>query len=88
MSLGVGELIVLGFVVVVVFSAARMGALGNALGKFVYAFKKASRGQGFIDLKSGTLKRSPPSHRSGGEPEDAELVRPEEPSATKPPRKP
>lgn len=52
MSLGVGELIVLGFVVVVVFSAARMGALGNALGRFVYAFRKASRGQGYIDGKA------------------------------------
>jgi len=74
MSLGVGELIVLGFVVVVVFSAARMGALGNALGKFVYAFKKAARGQGFINAKgTNSLKGSP----GRSDPEDAEWTEPD-----------
>ena len=41
--LGFGELLVIGFVLLVVFSASRMSALGNALGKFIYSFKKASR---------------------------------------------
>jgi sec-independent protein translocase protein TatA len=48
---GFGELLVIGFVLLVVFSASRMSALGNALGKFVYSFRKASRGQGFVDVK-------------------------------------
>ena len=39
--LGFGELLVIGFVLLVVFSASRMSSLGNALGKFVYSFKKA-----------------------------------------------
>ena len=60
------------FVVVVVFSAARMGALGNALGKFVYAFKKAARGEGFVDAGRGRLRRSSP-------PEDAEVVEEKKP---------
>lgn len=50
-SLSTGELIVIGFVLVVVFSASRMGVLGNALGKFVYSFKRASKGDDFIDVK-------------------------------------
>lgn len=50
-GLGLGEMIVLGFVLVVVFSASRMGQLGNAVGKFVYSFKKASKGQDFLDVK-------------------------------------
>lgn len=50
-SLSTGELIVIGFVLVVVFSASRMGTLGNALGKFVYSFKKASKGDDFIDVQ-------------------------------------
>jgi sec-independent protein translocase protein TatA len=50
-GLGLGELIVLGFVLVVVFSASRMGQLGNAMGKFVYSFRKASKGQDFVDVK-------------------------------------
>ena len=60
--LGFGELLVIGFVLLVVFSASRMSSLGNALGKFVYSYKKASRGQGFIDVKpERTLK--PPRDR-------------------------
>ena len=57
--LGVGELLVIGFVLLVVFSAARMSALGNALGKFVHSFKKASQGQGFVDVKPERTLRSP-----------------------------
>jgi sec-independent protein translocase protein TatA len=49
MGLGTGELIVVLLVLLIVFSASRMGALGNALGKFVYSFKKAAQGQGFVD---------------------------------------
>ncbi len=56
MSFGVGEIIILVFVLVVVFSAARMGQLGNAVGKFVYSFKKASRGEGFVDAGRGTTR--------------------------------
>lgn len=59
---GVGELIVIGFVLLVVFSASRMGQLGNALGKFVYSFRKAVRGNGFVDVKPkklGPLKQVP-----------------------------
>jgi len=51
MSLGTGELIMLAIILVVVFSASRMGALGNAVGKFVYSFKKASRGDDLVDVK-------------------------------------
>ncbi len=50
MTLGPGEFIVIGFVLVVVFSAARMGALGNAVGRFVYSFKKASSGHDLVDV--------------------------------------
>ncbi|MFN0062009.1 MAG: twin-arginine translocase TatA/TatE family subunit [Myxococcaceae bacterium] len=38
--LGTGEWIVIVFVLVVVFSASRMGPLGNAVGKLVDAFRK------------------------------------------------
>jgi sec-independent protein translocase protein TatA len=50
-GLGLGEIIVLGFILVVVFSASRMGQLGNAMGKFVHSFRKASKGQDFVDVK-------------------------------------
>lgn len=58
MSVGTGELIMLVIILLIVFSASRMGALGNAVGKFVYSFKKASRGEGFVDVKpTGRLER-------------------------------
>lgn len=59
-GLGLGELLVLVFVLVVVFSASRMGQLGNAVGKFVYSFRKASKGEDFVDVKP-----LPPSSRRG-----------------------
>ncbi|MBN9683110.1 MULTISPECIES: twin-arginine translocase TatA/TatE family subunit [unclassified Corallococcus] len=49
--LGLGEFLILGFILLVVFSAARMGQLGNAVGKFVYSFRKASRGDDLVDVK-------------------------------------
>jgi sec-independent protein translocase protein TatA len=54
MSLGTGELITLALILLVVFSASRMGALGNAVGKFVYSFKKASKGDDLVDVKPST----------------------------------
>lgn len=60
MNIGVGEWVMLAIIILIIFSASRMGALGNALGKFVYSFKKASKGDGFIDVKpSSKLTRAP-----------------------------
>jgi sec-independent protein translocase protein TatA len=68
MQLGTSELIILAIVIAIVFSASRMTALGNALGKFVYSFKKASGGDGFVDGKvEKRLTRD-------GKIEDAEVV--------------
>jgi sec-independent protein translocase protein TatA len=53
---GVGEILMIGAILVIVFSASRMGQLGNALGKFVYSFKKASRGDDLIEA-TPTLAR-------------------------------
>jgi sec-independent protein translocase protein TatA len=50
-GIGTGELVMLVIIIVIVFSASRMGALGNAIGRFVYSFKKASAGEGFVDVK-------------------------------------
>lgn len=69
MNIGWGELIMLVIIIAIIFSASRMGALGNAIGKFVYSFKKASKGDGFIDVKpTGKLS-------SNAQPiEDAQVV--------------
>jgi|GEM_PF-389484 len=51
LGLRTGEILFIAFILVVVFSAARMGQLGNAVGKFVYSFKKASKGEDLVDVK-------------------------------------
>lgn len=68
MRIGTGELIMLGIVLAIIFSASRMAALGNALGKFVHSFKKASKGDGFVD---GKVTRRLPDKI-----EDAQIVEP------------
>lgn len=69
MNIGVGELVMLGVIILIIFSASRMGSLGNALGKFVYSFKKASKGDDFIEVK-------PVSKLTGSTPpiEDAQII--------------
>lgn len=69
MRLGLGEVIVIGFVLVVIFSASRMSRLGNALGRFVYSFRKASGGEGFVE---GKATRTLPKKNI----EDAQIVDP------------
>ena len=69
MGLGLGEAIVIGFILLVVFSAARMGQLGNAVGKFVYSFRRASQGQDLVDAR-----RLPSRHPQP--PTDAEYTDP------------
>ena len=54
---GVGEVLMIAAILVIVFSASRMGQLGNALGKFVYSFKKASKGDDLVDGSTKKLER-------------------------------
>ena len=66
MNIGTGEIIMLVIILVVVFSASRMGVLGNAVGRFVHSFKKASQGDGFVDVK--------PTAKLEKGTEDAEII--------------
>ncbi|HEY8207128.1 MAG TPA: twin-arginine translocase TatA/TatE family subunit [Myxococcaceae bacterium] len=63
MGLGTGEIIILAFVVVVIFSASRMGQLGNAVGKLVYSFKRASRGEDLVDVTPKSSRELPGQKR-------------------------
>ncbi|MBM4776295.1 MAG: hypothetical protein GQE15_01215 [Archangiaceae bacterium] len=47
---GIGEILMIAAILAIVFSASRMGQLGNALGKFVHSFKKAAKGEDFVDV--------------------------------------
>ena len=50
-GLRTGEIITIVIILFIVFSASRMSTLGNAIGAFFYSFKKASKGDAFIDVK-------------------------------------
>ena len=63
MHLGTGEVIMLVVIVLIVFSASRMGTLGNALGKFVYSFRQASKGQDLIDVTPERRPRADETER-------------------------
>ena len=76
-SFGLGEILIIAFVLVLVFSASRMGQLGNALGKFVHSFKKAARGEDFVD--GGRASTRLEQRRGPQRPEDAKLVSPNRP---------
>lgn len=56
-SCGTGEIITLIVVALIIFSASRMGQLGNAVGKFVYSFKKAAKGEDLVDATPKKLDR-------------------------------
>jgi sec-independent protein translocase protein TatA len=57
MSMGLGEIVVLGVILTLILSASRLSRLGNALGKFVYSFRKASRGEDFVDVTPSLTRR-------------------------------
>ena len=61
MSLSTGEIAVIVVTLIIIFSASKMSSLGNALGKFVYSFKKAQKGEGFVDATKTLQRQSPPS---------------------------
>jgi sec-independent protein translocase protein TatA len=72
LHLGTGELLTLALIIFIVFSASRMGQLGDALGRFVYSFKRAAKGQDTIDVTPiRTVTRTddpPPAPESKVEP--------------------
>lgn len=70
MNFGTGEIIMITIILVVVFSASQMGTLGNALGRFVHSFKKASQGDGYVDVKPTAKLEA--RHERGSE--DAEVI--------------
>ncbi len=56
MTIVKSEYLFIAAVILIILSASRMSQLGNALGKFVYSFKKAKDGEGFIDSKTVSMR--------------------------------
>lgn len=62
--LGTGELLMLGIILLIILSASRMGRLGDSLGRFVYSFKRASKGEHVIDVTPEKPVRRKPDHEA------------------------
>ncbi len=63
---GLPELIVILVIVVIIFGAGRLPQLGEALGRGIRNFKKASRQDDSIDVTPKKLSESKPADSSGG----------------------
>jgi sec-independent protein translocase protein TatA len=50
MGLGMGELLVILVIVIVIFGAGKLPQIGDALGRSIKNFKRASAGQDEIDV--------------------------------------
>lgn len=65
MGLGFGELIILLIIVLLVFGAGKLPQIGDALGKSIKNFKRASNGQDEIDVtpkkELGETAKKPPA---------------------------
>jgi sec-independent protein translocase protein TatA len=70
MEIGAGEIILISFVLMVIFSASRVGRLGDALGRFVYSFKRAASGKRTVDVTPSRFRGNRTAE------EDAQVVSP------------
>jgi len=68
MNLGFGEILIVLVVVLLVFGANKIPQLGEALGKGIRNFKKATRDDDSIDV---TPQKGQPSQLGGGAPAGA-----------------
>jgi sec-independent protein translocase protein TatA len=57
-GLGVGELVLILVIVLIIFGAGKLPQIGDALGRGIRNFKKASSGQEDIEVKAS----APPGH--------------------------
>ena len=65
MGLGMGELLIVLVIVLLVFGATKLPQIGEALGKSIKNFRRASSGQDEIEV-------APKQREIGGEVKDAE----------------
>lgn len=64
-TIGLGEAVMLVIIIAIVFSASKMGQLGDAVGRFVFNFRKASKGEQLLDSTARKTDRGT---------EDAQIV--------------
>lgn len=81
-TLGMGELVIILLIVVVLFGATRLPALGEGLGKAISSFRRGLKQAEDIDVQERPASNEPPKQiasggsgsESVGEVRDAEVV--------------
>lgn len=63
-GLGVGELVLIGLIVLVIFGAGKLPQLGDALGRSIRGFKKAASGESELDVTPRRGAPPPPGDKA------------------------
>lgn len=72
---GIGELLIIMVIVMLIFGAGKLPAIGEALGRSIKNFKRSSNGEDEIEVKkSSQLEAKRAGALSEGDEEEAELV--------------
>jgi sec-independent protein translocase protein TatA len=73
-NIGVSELVVILLILILVFGASRLPALGESLGKTIRSFKRGVAQDEGIEVSAVEPKRVTPSSRSDEAVSDAEII--------------
>jgi sec-independent protein translocase protein TatA len=72
---GIPELLVILVIVLLIFGAGKLPAIGDALGRSIKNFKRAAGGNDEIEVsKKGQLSSRKPAELDDGDEEEAEVV--------------
>lgn len=71
---GMGELLIILVIVMLIFGAGKLPAIGEALGRSIKNFKRSSNGEDEIEVKKQIESKRVSALDAGDEAEEAELV--------------
>lgn len=81
MPFGMGELLIILVIVLLIFGAGKLPQIGDALGRSIKNFKRASNGRDEIEVEKKSERELSAGER--GDPVDAEVVSSKETAAKK-----
>lgn len=71
---GMGELLIILVIVMLIFGAGKLPAIGEALGRSIKNFKRSSNGEDEIEVKKQIESKRVSALEAGEETEEAEIV--------------
>ncbi len=85
---GMGELLIILLIILLIFGAGKLPAIGDALGRSIKNFKRSAVGSDEIEVSKGKasskeIKGKRPAELDDGDVDDAEVVSADEPAVAK-----